>query len=226
MKQRVIASIAIAALVLLSACGGTESGGLSGASPTARPTGTGLTLGSPSATVGAATSTPRGTASATTSPAGTGATGSPAATGTGTAGTASSSDVCGLATRDDVEKVIGTLAAEPTRVDLPMPGFIASACVYASDDGALTIAMAPRGLGRAEFETGMRLVPGATSLSGVGDIAFSVRSDVPSGAAGAASIAAHKGSTFFSVQATSRTKSSDTLLAGITELAKEIAGEL
>ncbi len=113
-----------------------------------------------------------------------------------------------------------------TLIQLPLPGFTATACVYASNDGALSIALGPRGLGRTEFEIGARLVNGATAISGIGDSAFSIRTDAPSGAAGAASIVALKGSTYFTVQATSRTKSSDALLAGITDLAKKVAGSL
>ena len=129
-------------------------------------------------------------------------------------------------TRSDVEAVIGTLVTEPTKVDMPMPGFVASACVFASADGALTVAFGPRGLGRTEFETGARLIPGVTSVSGVGDSAFTVKVDVPTGAAGAASIVALKGSTYFTVQATSRSKSSDALQTAITELARKAASSL
>jgi hypothetical protein len=134
--------------------------------------------------------------------------------------------VCSLAQRADVEAVIGTLVTTATSIQLPLPAFTATACVYASSDGALTIALGPRGLGRTEFETAARLVPGATAISGVGDSAFSIRTDVPSGAAGAASIVALKGSTYFTVQATSRTKSSDALLTGITDLAKKVASSV
>jgi hypothetical protein len=109
---------------------------------------------------------------------------------------------------------------------MPMPGFVASACIFASADGALTVAFGPRGLGRAEFEAAARLVPGATAVSGVGDSAFSVKVDVPSGAAGATSVVALKGSTYFTVQATSRSKASDALLTGVTDLAKKAASSL
>lgn len=107
-----------------------------------------------------------------------------------------------------------------------MPGFVASACVYASNDGALTVALGPRVIGRTEFEAGARLVPGATAVTGIGDAAFSVRTDVPSGAAGAASIVALKGSTYFTVQATSRSKSSDALMTAVTDLARKVASSV
>lgn len=107
-----------------------------------------------------------------------------------------------------------------------MPGFVASACVYASNDGALTVALGPRVLGRTEFETGARLVPGATAVTGVGDSAFAVKTDVPSGTAGAGSIVALKGSTYFTVQATSRSKSSDALMTAVTDLAKKVAANI
>ncbi len=63
-------------------------------------------------------------------------------------------------------------------------------------------------------------------MTGIGDAAFSVRTDVPSGAAGAASIVALEGSTYFTVQATSRSKSSDALQSAITELAKKVADNI
>jgi len=128
--------------------------------------------------------------------------------------------------RSDVEGVIGTLITQPAKVDLPLPGFIASACIYASNDGTLTVALGPRSIGRTEFEAVVRLAPGATAISGIGESAFSLRADAPSGAAGAAAIVALKGTTYFTVQATHRTKTSDALLTAITDLAKKVATSL
>ena len=128
--------------------------------------------------------------------------------------------------RADAEVVIGTLTTQPAKVDLPLPGFVASACIFASADGTLTVATGPRTIGRTEFETVVRLAPGATAVTGVGDSAFSLRADVPSGAAGAAGIVALKGTTYYTVQATHRSKSSDALLTGVTDLAKKVASSL
>lgn len=128
--------------------------------------------------------------------------------------------------RSDVEAVIGTLITQPAKVDLPLPGFIASACIYASNDGTLTVALGPRSIGRTEFETVVRLAPGATAISGVGDSAFSLKADAPAGALGAAAIVALKGTTYFTVQATHRTKTSDALLTAVTDLAKKVATSL
>ncbi|HET8569146.1 MAG TPA: hypothetical protein VFM93_09190 [Candidatus Limnocylindria bacterium] len=122
--------------------------------------------------------------------------------------------------------MIGALTTEPAKVTIPLPGFVANACVYASADGTLTVATGPRNLSRTEVEAFMRLVPGTTSVSGVGDVAFAARGDVPQGMAGAASIFALKGGTYFTVQATSRSKSSDALQTALTELARSVAGRL
>jgi hypothetical protein len=111
-------------------------------------------------------------------------------------------------------------------VDLPVPGFVVSACVYASADGTLTFALGPRGLARNDFESVMRLVPNATSLTGIGDSAFSLKVDVASGMAGAAGIVALKGGNYFTVQAASRSKTSEQLSSALQDLAKKAASKL
>lgn len=70
----------------------------------------------------------------------------------------------------------------------------------------------------------MRLVPQTgTAVSGAGDLAYSNHVDLPFRAAGAATIVVLDGSTFFTVEARSVTRSSDALLSSITDLAKRIA---
>ncbi|HEX9437577.1 MAG TPA: hypothetical protein VGA16_10525 [Candidatus Limnocylindria bacterium] len=115
--------------------------------------------------------------------------------------------------------MIGTLTGSPSRVDLPVPGIIVSSCVYTSADGTLAIALGPKNLSKADFETLMKLVPGMTSVSGVGESAFTVKATIPTGMAGAASIFVLSGTQYFTIQAASRTKSSDALLTSITTLA-------
>jgi hypothetical protein len=221
MRNSFIASTTIATLLLLSACTNT---GLSGASPSATATTTAsatIALSSPSPSV-----SPTSTSTAAASPSPASGTASPGATATAAATGVTARDVCSLVQRADVEAVIGTLITQPAKVDLPLPGFIASACIYASNDGTLTVAMGPRTIGRTEFETVVRLAPGATAVTGVADSAFSLKADAPSGAAGAAAIVALKGTTYFTVQATHRTKTSDALLTAVTDLAKKVASSL
>jgi hypothetical protein len=199
-------------------------------SPLASPTG--VTGASPSAAV---TSSPAGTASAAVSTASPGATATAAGAATATAagaataspggGTAtSSSDPCTVASRADVEAVIGTLTTTPTKVSLPLVGFSVSACVFASNEGTLTAAIGPRNLSKDSFDVAMRTVPDLTAVSGVGDSAYAVRLDAPTGMAGAAGIVATKSGVYFTVQAAHKTKTSSTLMTGVTDIAKKAAG--
>lgn len=160
----------------------------------------------------------------------TGATSSTAdcpATSTVVPGTAGASvvtaDVGKLVSRSDVEAVIGTVSGAGVRVDIPLPGMITTACAWASADGTLAIALGPRNISKADFETFMKLVPGATSITGVGESAFSIKAPAPTGMAGAASIFVLSGGQYFTIQAASRTKSSDSLMTGITDLASKAA---
>jgi hypothetical protein len=145
-------------------------------------------------------------------------------------------DACGLVDRSAVEAIIGLLRTEPTKVesdaleprvwplDLPLPGVTGSGCAYRSNEGALDVTFGWGALGRPEFETGVRrLQRGATAVSGAGDVAYSIHVDLPFRAAGAATIVVLDGSTYFTVEARSVTKSSDALLSSITDLAKRIA---
>lgn len=104
-------------------------------------------------------------------------------------------------------------------------GFTVTACIYASADGTLTTAVGPKNLTKDAFDTAMKTVPDvSTSVSGVGDSAYSFRADVPQGMAGAAGIVATKSGTYFTVQAAHKTKTSATLLTSLTDLAKKTAG--
>ena len=138
---------------------------------------------------------------------------------------AGTSDVCNLASKSDVEAVIGSLTTTPAKVELPLVGFTVAACVYASNDGTLTAALGPKNLSKESFDTAMRTVPDlAGTVSGVGDSAYSIRLDAPQGLAGAAGIVATKSGTYFTIQAAHKTKSSSTLMTNVTDLAKKTAG--
>jgi hypothetical protein len=208
MRSPVIAAVCVAFLLLfLSACSPTETGGLRSPSPSPS-----VAYIYPCAGCG--------------EPPLVLPTGSPVVTG----------DVCSLADRSAVEALIGPLRTQPTNfesdalgprvwpIDLPLPGVIGSGCAYRSNEGALDVTFGWGALGRTEFETGVRRVPGgATAVSGAGDVAYSIHVDLPFRAAGAATIVVLDGSTYFTVEARSITKSSDALLSSITDLAKRIA---
>jgi hypothetical protein len=130
-----------------------------------------------------------------------------------------------MASKSDVEAVIGPLTTSPAKMELPLVGFTVNACVFASNEGTLTTAVGPRNLTKESFDLAMRTVPDlAGSVSGVGDSAYSIRLDAPSGMAGAAGIVATKSGTYFTVQAAHKTKSSSTLMGGVTDLAKKTSG--
>ncbi len=129
-----------------------------------------------------------------------------------------------MASKADVEAIIGTLTTTPTTVSLPLVGFSVSACVFASNEGTLTAAIGPRNLSKDSFDVAMRTVPDLTAVSGVGDSAYSVRLDAPTGMAGAAGIVATKSGVYFTVQAAHKTKTSSALMTGVTDIAKKAAG--
>ncbi len=125
--------------------------------------------------------------------------------------------------RSDAEGVIGSVTGSPARIDIPLPGFIASACVFTSSDGTLAVAVGPQNISKSDFESLMKLVPGMTAVSGVGDSAFSGKVTATSSMAGAASIFVLSGNTYFTLQATSKSKSSDQLMQSLETLAATAA---
>lgn len=117
------------------------------------------------------------------------------------------------------------MTSSPSKFELPLVGFTVNACVFTSNEGTVTAAIGPRNLTKESFDLAMRTVPDlAGSVSGVGDSAYSIRLDAPTGMAGAAGIVATKSGTYFTVQAAHKTKSSSTLMGGVTDLAKKTAG--
>lgn len=226
-RKALIPGLAFALLAF--ACGPGTTGTPGGtASPAALASPTGTAGASPSAT-GSPGASPTGTgASPTGSPtasptASAMATASPTGTATASPGTAGASGVCAMVDRSEVEALIGDLSTEPTALSLPLPGFTASTCVFASADGTLTIVTGPKGLSRSDFDTLARFTPGATEVSGIGESAFSIRAEVPQGMAGAAAILALDDGEYFTVQAAHRSKTSEQLRSGLTDIAKEIA---
>ena len=199
----------------------------SGALSTAAASGSPSAFGSPvaSASAGAVT-----TSSPAASAASAGTSAQTQCTSTLQAGQAGASsvivDVGTLVDRSDAESVIGPLTATPARVDIPVTGFVISACVYESADGSMSVALGPANISKTDFENLMKLMPNATQLSGVGDSAFSIKVTPTAGLAGAASIFVHSGSSYFTLQAASKTKSSDALLSSLQDVAMKASKKL
>lgn len=167
---------------------------------------------------------------------GTAPTGTATATSTATAAAASPTgspgiraDACALA-RADVEPVIGTVTAQQARTDT-VPGTTApmnvTACVFTSADGAMTFAVTRAPVTRADFEAAVRQVPGVRAEAGVGDSAFSgTVSATGAGLGSATTLFVLKGSTYFTIQAASRTRDGAALLIAARALAQKVAGTL
>lgn len=98
-----------------------------------------------------------------------------------------------------------------------MPGFLLSACVYTSSEGTLTVAVGPKNVSQSDFDSLMKLVPGLTQVSGVGDDAYMGQASTSVG--GGASIFVLSGQTYFTIQAASTTKSSSELQQSLQTLA-------
>ena len=200
----------------------------SGALSTAAASGSPSAFGSPVASASAGAVTTSSPLASAASSAGTSA--QTQCTSTLQAGQAGASsvivDVGTLVDRSDAESVIGPLTATPARVDIPVTGFVISACVYESADGSMSVALGPANISKTDFENLMKLMPNATQLSGVGDSAFSIKVTPTAGLAGAASIFVHSGSSYFTLQAASKTKSSDALLSSLQDVAMKASKKL
>jgi len=107
----------------------------------------------------------------------------------------------------------------------PLPSASVTACIWTSSDGTLTVAVGPRGFTKDMFDTTMKSA-NLTAVSGVGESAYSLTLDVPTGMKGAAGIVVVKSGTYYTIQATHKTKTSDDLLKSITDLAKTAASKI
>jgi hypothetical protein len=125
-----------------------------------------------------------------------------------------------------VQALIGTTTNPPSEVQLPMQGFTVSACIWTSSNGTLIVALGPKNMTKDTFDSAMKSATSATSVSGVGDSAYSVKLALPQGMAGAAGIVVLKNGTYFSIQAAHKTTTSDELLKSVTDLAKSASSKI
>lgn len=167
----------------------------------------------------ATTATASPTATATSSVATATATASPSATGV-------RADACTLA-RSDVETVIGSVTSQQAQTTA-IPGTAANmnltACAFTSNDGLLTFAVTRAQMSRTDFDNSVKQVPGVQAESGIGDAAYS--GTVSAAGAGVTMLFVLKGSTYFTLQATSRSKDGTALLAALRPVAQKVAGTL
>lgn len=194
-----MARLAIASVLCLAlaACGGTA--------------GTGAASGAPSPSAPASVSAPSPSASAA----------SPSAS----AGAASTVDACALLTNGDVAAVIGTVIDQPVRTAQPVTGMTekATVCAWRSANGLLTLAMLT-GMSRSQFDAMMRLGPSVPALTGIGDEA--VGTSTAAAGANGAQIQAIKGTTYFTLLATSSSTDATKMLDGMKTLGAKVAGQL
>jgi hypothetical protein len=173
-------------------------------------------------------------------PAATTATGSPTATASSSLATATATasvtasasatgvraDACTLA-RSDVETVIGAVTSQQAQTTA-VPGTTATmnvgACAFTSSDGLLTFAITRAQITRTDFDNSVKQIPGVQTESGIGDAAYS--GTVSAAGAGVTMLFVLKGSTYFTLQATSRSKDGSALLAALRPVAQKVAGTL
>ena len=171
------------------------------------------TSASPSPTSQTATPTTTSSAASTTA-----ATSSPSATGV-------RSDACSLA-RTDVETVIGTVTsqqAQTTAVPGTTTAMNLTACVFTSNDGFLTFAVTRAPISRTDFDNAVKQMPGVQSES-IGDSAYSAT--VSAAGAGVTTLFVLKGQTYFTLQATSRSKDGAALLTSLRTVGQKVAATL
>jgi hypothetical protein len=177
--------------------------GCAPAATTASPSPT-STSSTPSATPGATS-----IVSATTSPSTTGV----------------RSDACTLA-RSDVETVIGTVTSQQAQ-NTAVPGTTASmnltACVFTSNDGFLTFAVTRAPISRTDFDNAVKQMPGV-QVESIGDTAYSAT--VSAAGTGVTTLFVLKGQTYFTLQATSRSKDGAALLTSLRTVGQKVAATL
>jgi hypothetical protein len=167
----------------------------------------------------ATTATPTATASATPpATSTTSVTASPSATSV-------KADACSLAT-SDVQTIIGPVTSEQAQTT-SVPGTTAAmnvtACVFTSSDGLLTFAVTRAPVSRTDFDNAVKQMPGVQAES-IGDAAYSATISVAG--TGVTTLFVLKGQTYFTLQATSRTKDGSALLAALRPVAQKVAGTL
>ena len=162
-----------------------------------------------------ASSTPAATSTATSTVS---ATSSPSATGV-------RSDACALA-RSDVETVIGTVTSQQAQ-NTAVPGTTTTmnltACVFTSNDGLLTFAVTRAPVSRTDFDNAVKQMPGVQTES-MGATAYSAT--VSAGGGGVTTLFVLKGQTYFTLQATSRTKDGPALLSSLRTVGQKVAATL
>lgn len=128
--------------------------------------------------------------------------------------------------KSDVEAVVGTVTDQPAATSAPMTGVAdkASVCAYRGASGLLTIAVLTKAMTRSDFDSLMRQVPGVQPISGVGDAAYGTSAGT-NGANGA-SILVLKGTTYFTIVATSSSNDSSAMLASLKTLATKVTSRL
>lgn len=140
--------------------------------------------------------------------------------------TSVTTDACSLA-RSDVEPVIGSVTsqqAQTTSVPGTTVGMNVTACVFTSSDGLLTFGVTRAQVSRTDFDNAVKQMPGMQAESGIGDAAFS--GTISAAGTGVTSLFVLKGSTYFTLQATSRSKDGPALLAALRTVARKVAGTL
>jgi ribosomal protein L27 len=140
--------------------------------------------------------------------------------------TSVTTDACTLA-RSDVEPVIGSVTsqqAQTTSVPGTTVGMNVTACVFTSSDGLLTFGVTRAQVSRTDFDNAVKQMPGMQAESGIGDAAFS--GTISTAGTAVTSLFVLKGSTYFTLQATSRSKDGAALLAALRTVARKVAGTL
>lgn len=164
---------------------------------------------------GTPSSTPSATSTATSAAL---ATGSPSATGV-------RSDACALA-RNDVETVIGPVTSQQAQ-NTAVPGTTTAmnltACVFTSNDGFLTFAVTRAPISRTDFDNAVKQMPGVQPET-IGDTAYSAT--VSAAGTGVTTLFVLKGQTYFTLQATSRSKDGAALLTSLRTVGQKVAGTL
>ena len=140
-------------------------------------------------------------------------------------GTSVTADACALA-RSDVETVIGTVTSQQAQTTA-VPGTTASmnltACVFTSNDGILTFAVTRAPVSRTDFDNAVKQMPGVQAES-IGDSAYSAT--ISAAGAGVTTLFVLKGQTYFTLQASSRSKDGPALLTSLRTVGQKVAGTL
>lgn len=145
---------------------------------------------------------------------------------TSSANLPSTANACTIVTKADAEAVVGTVSDTPSATAATLPGVAerGEVCAFRGASGILTVGVLTKATTRADFDAIAKQIPGVQPISGLGDAAYGTSAGA--GSASGATVLVLKGTTYFSLSATSTTTSGDGLFSSLKTVAGRAVAKL